>query len=344
MDSPPATPLIRAVAGIIQSPKLDTHRGRYARAVQSYLLVQRPPNKVLGGYWEFPGGKIESFETPPQALCRELEEEIGIKATRIIPWLIQEHRYEHASVHLACMRVTQWHGEIVLREGQTGFCYQAFNCPVDEEGMPIPSVSPLLMANYPIIRALSLPPFYGISMAGDLGIAPQLTALERSLQQGLQGVQIREPTLSLTELRGLVINSHELCRQYGAQLILNVGDQVSPLCALAKELQLNGIHIPARGLLTMKERPPFKWVGASIHDRHDLQKAIKLGCDFAMLGSVQTTRSHPEGKVLGWEEFGNIIQDTSIPIYALGGLEVGDLAKAEQQGAHGIAMRGGAWL
>jgi 8-oxo-dGTP diphosphatase len=40
------------------------------RADGSFLLAQRPAGKVYAGYWEFPGGKIEAGESPPQALAR----------------------------------------------------------------------------------------------------------------------------------------------------------------------------------------------------------------------------------------------------------------------------------
>ena len=42
------------------------------------LLAQRPPQKAFGALWEFPGGKIEAFETPEKALARELKEELAI--------------------------------------------------------------------------------------------------------------------------------------------------------------------------------------------------------------------------------------------------------------------------
>ena len=45
---------------------------------QKVLLTRRNPDDNLAGYWEFPGGKIESNETPQQCLKRELQEELGI--------------------------------------------------------------------------------------------------------------------------------------------------------------------------------------------------------------------------------------------------------------------------
>ncbi|TFZ32711.1 NUDIX domain-containing protein, partial [Pseudomonas syringae] len=42
------------------------------------LLAQRPQGKPLAGLWEFPGGNVESGETPEETLIRELEEELGV--------------------------------------------------------------------------------------------------------------------------------------------------------------------------------------------------------------------------------------------------------------------------
>lgn len=45
------------------------------------LLAQRPQGKLLSGMWEFPGGKIEAGESAPEALARELKEELSLEVT-----------------------------------------------------------------------------------------------------------------------------------------------------------------------------------------------------------------------------------------------------------------------
>ena len=62
---------------------------------QQYLLAQRPSKGLLGGLWEFPGGKLEAGETLPAALEREIMEELGSKIA------IGEHfgEYQHAYTH-----------------------------------------------------------------------------------------------------------------------------------------------------------------------------------------------------------------------------------------------------
>ena len=66
-----------------------------------FLIGQRPKRQVLGGLWEFPGGKIEHGESDLEAAVRECKEETGLHVTAIGYYLQIEHQYEHANLHLS---------------------------------------------------------------------------------------------------------------------------------------------------------------------------------------------------------------------------------------------------
>ena len=70
------------------------------------------------GQWEFPGGKIESGETPQEALVREIQEELDVKIE--IGDLIDTIEYDYSSFHLSmdCFWCNVTEGEITLKEAE----------------------------------------------------------------------------------------------------------------------------------------------------------------------------------------------------------------------------------
>lgn len=121
-------------------PAVEVAVGVLVRGDGAFLLTSRPEGKAYAGYWEFPGGKVEPGETVEQALRRELQEEIGIEIVAVIPWRVEMVDYPHALVRLNFCKVSDWEGELEMREGQR-FAWQQ---------LPV-TVAPVLPGTLPVL-------------------------------------------------------------------------------------------------------------------------------------------------------------------------------------------------
>ena len=74
------------------------------------LLGKRPPSGLLGGLWEFPGGKVQAGETHDQALKREIREELGVEIRVGGLAAVVNHAYSHFKVTLNVYRCTMESG------------------------------------------------------------------------------------------------------------------------------------------------------------------------------------------------------------------------------------------
>ncbi len=297
--------IVEVAAAVIQRPD------------GAFLLAQRPAGKVYAGYWEFPGGKVEPGEQAAAALARELHEELGIEVHTAYPWLTRVFTYSHATVRLNFFRVTRWHGEPHPKEDQA-IAWQ-------EPGTAM--AQPMLPANAPVLASLALPSEYAITDAATLGTAVMLDKLQQRLEQGLKLLQVREPGLRERELftQQVVGRAH----RFGCKVLVK---EPFP--------QADGIHYTAAQLMDLAARPKGSLAAASCHTREELERAMQLELDFAVLGPVKEKRGSAP---LGWERFRRIAQHASIPVYAIGGLTRADLEDAWRHGAHGVAMIRGAW-
>lgn len=84
------------------------------------LITKRPEGKPLAGLWEFPGGKVESCETPEHALIRELKEELGIdvSAPGLTPLTFVSHAYPRFDLLMPVYLCRHWQGDMAANEGQ----------------------------------------------------------------------------------------------------------------------------------------------------------------------------------------------------------------------------------
>jgi len=314
-ESPARRRRIAVVAAVLQQ-----RDGRF-------LLAQRPGGKAYAGYWEFPGGKVEDGEAPQDAMSRELHEELGIDVITAYPWIIREFDYPHADVRLHFFRVRAWNGELQSRESQA-FSWQRLDAI---------SVAPLLPANGPILRALSIPEVYGITGFAPTEFQHALNQINAALKRGLSLIQVRgkdwPPALFERYANEITTRAHAC----GARVVINADIELARRCGA------DGVHLTASQLRDFGGRPDAALVGASCHSAEELRKAEALEADFAVLGPVLPTPTHPDAALLGWTGFARHAIDARIPVFALGGLQQADLEQALRRGAHGIAMVRGAW-
>ena len=285
-----------------------------------FLLAQRPANKVYPGFWEFPGGKIEPGEDPRSALVRELEEELGIRVREATPWITRVYAYTHATVRLHFYRVSAWDGEPQPLEDQA----------IRWQRVEAPDVSPMLPANAPVLAALALPAVMVLSNCAAMGVDPWILKLaERAIEEKLL-VQVREKGAERQRVQHVLSRVLARAEPFGARVVVNSDCGEFPQCS--------GVHLSSRALMQAAARPAGTLVGASCHDERELGQAEKLALDYAVVGPVKETASHPGAVPIGWERFAALACDRPMPIYAIGGLTRGDLAEARRRCAHGVAL------
>jgi 8-oxo-dGTP diphosphatase len=290
------------------------------------LISLRHADLHQGGLWEFPGGKIEPFETAESALVRELKEELNIAVTAATPLITIRHQYPDRFVQLNVFLVEQFSGEVQSCEGQP-FEWVA---PAELEQYEFPA------ANRPIVTAAKLPPYYAI--LDDTDEALLLPNLQKILGRGIKLIQARLKSLPATAVAKFVEQAYPLCKQQQAVLLMNSAVECSD--------EVDGIHLTAHDLMALRPcsgqaltvRPKTsKWLAASCHNLEQLQHAEKIGVDFVVLAPVLATLTHPDAISLGWEQFADLVAKVNLPVYALGGMDESSLVIARQNGGQGVA-------
>ena len=239
------------------------------------------------------------------------------------------HTYADRTVLLDVHLVAAWRGELRALEGQP----LAWAAPQALRDYPMPA------ADGPVVTALQLPPRYLITPPRLSDPERFLHALELSLATGVRLVQLRLFDLSESELREIGRDACHLCHAHGALALLNGSPE------MAAAIGADGLHLSSRQLHARDARPvaASQLLAGSCHSPADLAQAAVLGADFALLSPVLPTRSHPDADPLGWARFSTWVEDTNLPVFALGGMHPRLIETAWAHGAQGVAGIRGLW-
>lgn len=308
MSSSQQSPVHVAVAVIPDS------RGRV-------LVSKRHVDSHQGGYWEFPGGKVESGESVLDALKREIREELGLVIKQAFPLKKISHHYDDKFVLLDIYLVSEFEGQPSGLEGQL-VKWQAIDA-LQQSDFPA--------ANAGIIKTIQLPT--ELAITPEAGSFDELLELVQNLQkQSIRIIQLRQKHLGIKQYARW---SEELISYLADSEVLLMFNQ--PLA----EYRANGnggYHCSSEVLHALDSRPAVaSLVSASCHGLADLQKAEQLQLDFALLSPVAKTDKYEDEAILGWQQFAFLANQVSIPVFALGGMSRSDQPIARHFGAYGIA-------
>lgn len=163
-----------------------------------------------------------------------------------------------------------------------------------------------------------------------------LWVLEQALAGGVKAIQLREKDLNGRDLFWLADKCRKLCEQYRAALMIN--DRIDVALAVdAAGVQLGKLSLPiptARQLLGAE-----KLIGASTHSLEEARAAEEGGADFIVFGPVYFTPSKARyGAPQGLITLKEIVEKTSLPVYAIGGIKVACISEAKHTGIRGVAL------
>ena len=282
------------------------------------LVAWRDGRRHQGGRLEFPGGKIEQGESPEQALRRELMEEIGVAAEVGAPLIRFSHDYGDCRL-LIDAREASIVGDPEGADGKIE--WRLVETLLPGEFPP---------ANLAILNALKLPRAYAILS----GAAPFEQEFEHLLESGVRLILFRAKAIAGERYLQLAGHLCARAREAGVGLLLHDRPEaVAPLMASGVHLSQEGFSVACRE----KERPvsPGCWFAVSCHTLGEVRRAEAAGVDFCVLGPVKPSPGH--AAAIGFDAFEEIVAHAHIPVYALGGMSVGDLGEARARGAQGIA-------
>jgi len=233
------------------------------------LLADRPAGKPFAGYWEFPGGKIETGEPVAEALSRELHEELGLDIGPSTPWVTFEFDYPHAYVELQFHLVREWSGDPHAREGQR----LRFVDPAGELPRPLLPAAVLPLRWLLLPRTAIAVTAQDAAFATATATAPWLVADAAPRLVIVEGNWLAGPLDSerlFSRLRHQS-GSHDsifLASGPGARRASGASGVVSDACAIDQTVAEAGA-----------------WNGAWVDSEHDARLAARRGLDFVVVRS-----------------------------------------------------------
>ena len=282
-----------------------------------YSLRSKHPYQ---NYYEFPGGKVETDETPEDALCRECFEELGIKVTKFNSIGSVIHYYDHLQVKLHIFEIVAYQEDIYAKENQRLLYLNAFE-----------SHEKFIDSTFRVLNYLSLPRYCSItSIDADNYKNEEISKLYSS-----NILRYRSNKINTEQYCIQAEKYSKICSESNIDLILDV-----TYYELFKNLEFKGIHYKSDQLKDLENKKFIKLNSklthsASCHNISDIRIANKHNFDFILLSPVLASKL--DEKTLGWDSFGHLALEANMPVFALGGMRKSDLDDCLYHNGYGVS-------
>jgi 8-oxo-dGTP diphosphatase len=292
----------------------------YNRQRDKILVARRPDRTHLGGYWEFPGGKVEPGESIEHALYRELYEELNLQVRFAAPLIVIDHDYPDRSVTLDTWAVYDWSGELAGSAGQEiAWC-----------GMQELPAKRFPAANLPIITAARLPPVCLVIHNREENKVLVAQEVRTWLLLGARLILLTGMSAGMTRAIISEAGLETLCRKYNAVIMTAAQLDAAGATGLA------GVHDNSRKLAGLQFRSPTgNLVAASCSTPHEVRDACMTDVDFIIFEPNKPVSADPD---YYWTYFKRIAREATVPVFAAGGMQSTDLARAVYKGGQGIVL------
>jgi len=157
-----------------------------------------------------------------------------------------------------------------------------------------------------------------------------------ALEGGADAIQIRDKCSPAYNLGLVAAEIQPLARKFGAALFVNDRIDVA-LLAGADGAHVGQEDLPAREARRLLPRP--RLIGVSAGTKEEAVRAERDGADYVGVGPVFVTATKPDaGEPLGLERLAGIAASVAIPVVAIGGITIDNVAKVFEAGAGGAAV------
>lgn len=160
-------------------------------------------------------------------------------------------------------------------------------------------------------------------------------AVEEAIKGGATFVQLREKNLGFGKMRGLALEIKAVCKKYNVPFVID--DDV----AMAKEVDADGVHVGQSDMEVKTARAMLgrdKIIGVSASTVEDALAAERRGADYIGVGAVFPTGTKADAEPVEREEVKKITGAVTIPVVAIGGINVRNVGMLKGLALDGIAV------